>query len=272
MRTTFLAVIVMAVAAQGAAATTDFPAGNVFYVHRGSSLAHSSMTQAVELRPGGEWRGLFVLQWPSMGRPQQLGSAGEGTWTYESTGSATARVVLKYSDGAFADEVYLLQFTSQSEGTLDLRETPETGTFRLAPVSPPSSLANSSNRSWVRPDTAAFAGFVIAGSSSRVVLIRAVGPGLRRFGVVDCLAHPAVQVTRLGVQGVLGANVEWSAVEQMGEAITRTGALVGAFPLEAGSADSALILSLPPGPYVAEVTAGVAGEGGQVLLETYILP
>jgi hypothetical protein len=46
---------------------------------------------------------------------------------------------------------------------------------------------------------------------------------------------------------------------------------VGAFPLPPGSADSATLISLSPGPYTMEVS-GVGNETGVALAEIYELP
>ncbi|OYV02568.1 MAG: hypothetical protein CFE26_21965, partial [Verrucomicrobiales bacterium VVV1] len=69
---------------------------------------------------------------------------------------------------------------------------------------------------------------------------------------------------------VPGTNNDWS--DESAEAITRTAAAVGAFPLPAASKDAALILSLEPGAYVAQVTSPEVGDSGQALIEVYMLP
>jgi hypothetical protein len=47
--------------------------------------------------------------------------------------------------------------------------------------------------------------------------------------------------------------------------------LAGAFALTAGSADSAMVITLPPGAYTAEVS-GADGGTGVALVEIYELP
>jgi hypothetical protein len=97
------------------------------------------------------------------------------------------------------------------------------------------------------------AGFVISGGTNRV-LIRAVGATLQDFGVADA---------------VVAENDSWLSGAGA-DAIEATSAMVGAFPLPAGSQDAALLLSLPPGAYTAEV---VPAEGsGMVLLEIFDVP
>jgi hypothetical protein len=46
---------------------------------------------------------------------------------------------------------------------------------------------------------------------------------------------------------------------------------VGAFALPAGSRDAALVVSLPPGSYTAQVS-GVGGLTGDAIIEVYELP
>ena len=46
---------------------------------------------------------------------------------------------------------------------------------------------------------------------------------------------------------------------------------VGAFSLPAGSRDAALVVSLPPGSYTAQVS-GVGGLTGDAIIEVYELP
>ena len=47
---------------------------------------------------------------------------------------------------------------------------------------------------------------------------------------------------------------------------------VAAFPLTEGSKDSALVLSLPAGAYIADVSSLDPTESGEVLIEVYVLP
>jgi hypothetical protein len=46
---------------------------------------------------------------------------------------------------------------------------------------------------------------------------------------------------------------------------------VGAFGLAANSRDAALVMTLDPGPYTAQIRGGTATETGEVLLEVYFL-
>ncbi len=116
------------------------------------------------------------------------------------------------------------------------------------------------------------AGFVLSGSQSAQVLVRAVGPGLTAYGVANVLAQPTLSVTGGGGTLLLGTNTGWSsgsaaATTALSTAMTAS----GAFALKVGSADSAVLLSLPPGAYTAQVT-GPSSSSGSALVEVYLVP
>jgi len=109
-------------------------------------------------------------------------------------------------------------------------------------------------------------GFVIGGAQSRAVLIRAAGPALTGFGISSPLPHPSL--TLFSSEGYqFGANTGWSTAANA-SAITAAAAATYAFPFAAGSADSALLVTLAPGAYTAQVT-DASGSSGAVLVETY---
>jgi outer membrane protein assembly factor BamB len=116
------------------------------------------------------------------------------------------------------------------------------------------------------------AGILIAGftvnENTRAVLVRGVGPALGVFGVTDTLANPQLKIFQ-GSQ-LVAENDNWS-VPNNAAAITSAAAGVGAFALSAGSLDSALLLTLPPGSYTAQIS-GVNSTTGVALVEVYEVP
>jgi YVTN family beta-propeller protein len=110
------------------------------------------------------------------------------------------------------------------------------------------------------------AGFTIAGTAKRTVLIRAVGPGLTSFGVGGALRDPQAQLYRSGVSAPIAVNDDWDGPN--GAALRNAFAQAGAFALSAGSYDAALLASLDPGSYTAHVS-GYGGETGVALIEIY---
>ncbi len=130
----------------------------------------------------------------------------------------------------------------------------------------PSTLVNLSCRA--RVGTGAdvlIAGFAVGGTTPKRVLIRAVGPTLAALGVTGTLADPKLDLFRQGETVALASSDNWDA------ALAPTFANVGAFALGAGSRDAALVVTLPPGSYTAQVS-GVGNTAGVALVEVYELP
>ncbi|MFM8334857.1 MAG: hypothetical protein ACKODK_04805 [Opitutaceae bacterium] len=111
------------------------------------------------------------------------------------------------------------------------------------------------------------AGFVISGPESKPVLIRAIGPGLRDFGVASALPAPRLELLRGDTR--IAANTTWGTAPGSGE-IPNVAARAGAFALAAGSGDAVIVTTLPPGGYTAVATAA-DGRPGVCLVEVYDL-
>lgn len=127
----------------------------------------------------------------------------------------------------------------------------------------PSRLLNMSSRGTAGTgDNTQIVGFVVSSGEDKQVLIRAVGPGLADFNVAGFLADPSVTVFN-AAGDELGSNDNWVAAE-VGDAT----AAVGAFALGAGSADAAMVMTLPAGAYTAHV-GNTSGMDGVVLVEFF---
>ena len=130
-------------------------------------------------------------------------------------------------------------------------------------------LVNLSTRAYVGTGSGIeIAGFVVAGPSSEPVLLRAVGPTLASFGVSGPLAQPALSLFDQSGR-LIASNTGWSTASNSSQ-IAGGAAAAGAFPLPAGSADSALLVTLAPGRYTAQVS-GVGDAGGNALVEAYLV-
>lgn len=130
-----------------------------------------------------------------------------------------------------------------------------------------SRLTNISTRGRVGTDASTLiSGFVVAGAAPRQILIRAAGPALAGFGLADTVAAPILTVFDGGTRP-LAANTRWSTAANASD-ISTTAARVGAFPFASDSADSALLLTLPPGAYTAQI-AGAGDTTGLSLIEVY---
>jgi hypothetical protein len=115
------------------------------------------------------------------------------------------------------------------------------------------------------------AGFVISGSTSKTVLIRGSGPALTGFGVPGILPDPELQLYRSNTDGsstLLASDTGWGGDAQ----IAATAASVGAFSWgTVATPDSAILVTLPPGGYTAQVF-GASGDTGVGLVEIYDVP
>ncbi len=132
---------------------------------------------------------------------------------------------------------------------------------------PTSRLVNISTRAFVGTGEArAIPGFVIGGTGSKDLLIRAVGPTLAPFGVMEPLADPVLTLYDKA-DLAFETRDDWSSGADAAQ-IEATAAIVGAFALPAGSTDAAIVMSLSPDRFTAGVT-GKADATGISLVEIY---
>jgi arabinogalactan endo-1,4-beta-galactosidase len=110
------------------------------------------------------------------------------------------------------------------------------------------------------------AGFAIGGTTAKTVLLRASGPALGQFSVGGTLPDPQLQL--FSGSTMLASNNGWGGNTQ----ISATAASVGAFRwTSAASSDSAILVTLAPGAYTAQVS-GASGDTGVALVEVYEVP
>ena len=150
----------------------------------------------------------------------------------------------------------------------DLAVQLTTGTGLTAGAIQDRRLTNLSSR--VRSANAsdvAIAGFTIAGTAAKRVLIRAAGPTLGNLGVSGALTAPKLELFR--GSSVIETNSGWTTAANAA-AIAAAANSAGAFAFDAGSQDSAILTSLAPGGYTAQISSG-AGAAGVGLIEVYDL-
>jgi sugar lactone lactonase YvrE len=114
-------------------------------------------------------------------------------------------------------------------------------------------------------DDILIAGFSISGSTNRTVLIRAIGPTLATFKVPGALANPRLELYS-GANRIL-ENDDWGGTA----VLTTAFSAVAAFALPADSRDAAILVTLAPGSYTAQVS-GVGSTTGVALVEVYEVP
>jgi hypothetical protein len=163
---------------------------------------------------------------------------------------------------------WTIEYTSPGVGSFsDLRADRRRSTFITLRTR--GEMVNSSLRGYIAPGKTSIAGFVI--TRGGYVLIRAVGPGLKTFGVVDALPDPGLTLYRSD-----GRNVDsvgsWRTGRTPAYALTGVMEFLGAFPLSFDSDDAVLFASLEPGVY-SVVTRSISGtQQGEVLTEVYAMP
>ncbi|WP_442889508.1 MBG domain-containing protein [Congregicoccus parvus] len=114
-------------------------------------------------------------------------------------------------------------------------------------------------------------GFATEGDAPRRVLIRAVGPGLASLLGDAALVDPIVRVFTGDPAVLVAENDDWSS-DSDGALVEETAALVGAFALEPGSKDAALVFTVPPHTGYTIHVSGADGATGIVLAEIYEIP
>lgn len=116
-------------------------------------------------------------------------------------------------------------------------------------------------------DNILIAGFTVAGAGPKTLLIRAIGPTLgTTFNVPGVLQDPRLALYNQE-QTKLNENDDWGNDPALAAAFTA----VGAFNLGATTKDAALLVTLPPGGYTAQVS-GVGNTTGVALVEVYEVP
>jgi len=189
-------------------------------------------------------------------------AASVGAFAWKSPTSHDSALLESLTDGS-----YTVQLTGQSGDTgvalAEIYDLTPDGTY--TPTTP--RLVNVSARAQVGiGGNILIAGLVIGGSTAKTVLIRASGPALAPFGVPGTLPDPQLQL--YSGSTLIGSNRGWGGIRQVALAAASVGAFAWNSP---SSADSALLVTLPPGAYTAQVS-GAGGDTGVALVEVYEVP
>ncbi|MGD1029969.1 MAG: DUF1800 family protein [Opitutaceae bacterium] len=179
------------------------------------------------------------------------------------SGSKDAAIVTTLPQGAYTAQVT----GAGGDSGIALLEIYEVG---ATPAT--ARLINLSSRTFISSGAIATAGlFVGPGSGTRTLLIRGIGPTLASFGLTGVLSTPQIAVFNSSAT-VIASNVNWGTPVGAGAAspaaLSAAFAQSGAFPLPAGSNDSALILTAAPGSYTVQLS-GVGGATGVAMIEVY---
>jgi hypothetical protein len=130
-------------------------------------------------------------------------------------------------------------------------------------------LGNISTRAFVQTDdNVMIGGFIVGGTQSKRVIVRAIGPSLTQYGVPNALADPTLELHD-STGALIAANDNWPntiiggiITENQVRDILNSGLAPGE------RSESAIIAILPPGNYTA-IVRGVNDTIGAALVEVY---
>ena len=200
--------------------------------------------------------------WTTNANPAQITSVASQVGAFAfAAGSADCALIANLPAGAYTVQVSGVNGTT-GVALAEVYEVSSSGT----------SLINIATRAQVGTGgNILIPGFVIGGSGSEELLIRADGPALTQFGVGGALAQPSLSVFN-SAGAVIATNTGWGTNTSPTPAqIAGIESSVGAFALTSGSADSVLVVSLQPGAYTIQVS-GVGNTTGVALAEVYVVP
>lgn len=113
-------------------------------------------------------------------------------------------------------------------------------------------------------------GFIVQGpvGSTKKIMVRALGPFLTQFGIMDALANPTLEIRGAG-NAIIATNNDWETT-QLGGIITgdQAAEIQGSGLAPANDLESAIIANLAPGNYTA-VVRGVGNTIGTGIVDAY---
>lgn len=193
--------------------------------------------------------GLTIAANDDWGGSTQLSGAFNvvGAFPLVSSTSKDAALLTSLSPGTYT---VTMSGTGGSSGTaiLEIYEYPDSSAGRFSYLA-------------VRAPVQIIAGFVLGGGTTDTLLLRANGPSLNQAGTA-----PDPKLTLLNTSGVtLASNDNWGGDTTFANLF----AILGASPFGATSLDSALVTTLSPGNYTAQVSSSTGTSLGTALFEVF---
>jgi hypothetical protein len=169
------------------------------------------------------------------------------------------------SDDAGANVAYAATFNGE-EDVYYVRIPPSAAVAQI-------NLGNISTRSFVPTgDNVMIGGFIVQGTGSKSVIIRAIGPelGLPPYNIANALANPTLELHN-AAGTLIGSNDNWQTTI-LGGVITgnQVSDIQNSGLAPTVASESAIIADLPPGNYTA-IVRGVNNTTGVGLVEAYDL-
>jgi hypothetical protein len=145
------------------------------------------------------------------------------------------------------------------------------GRYCAEPPPIPARLGNISTRSFVQTgNNVMIGGFIVQGTQTKRVIIRAIGPELIQYGVPNPLYNPTLELHD-GTGALIASNDNWVSTI-IGGIITHNQVrdIMNSGHAPSDGRESAIIADLPPGNYTA-IVRGVDNMTGVALVEVYDL-
>jgi len=113
--------------------------------------------------------------------------------------------------------------------------------------------------------------FIVQGTATKRVIIRAIGPELTQYGVIGAMANPTLELHD-GTGTLIASNNNWQTTI-IGGIITssQVNDIQNSGYAPGDALECAMIVNLPPGNYTA-IVRGVNNTTGVALVEVYDLP
>jgi hypothetical protein len=110
-------------------------------------------------------------------------------------------------------------------------------------------------------------GIIVQGpsNSTKKIVVRAIGPSLRAFGIADALANPTLGIFNSS-NARIGSNDNWKTI-QVGGIVTSSqiAEINGSGVAPSNDLESAIVANLKPGAYTAVVRGARNGVGTGVV-------
>ncbi|MEI8090538.1 MAG: hypothetical protein WCG63_13205, partial [Opitutaceae bacterium] len=182
-------------------------------------------------------------------------------------GSKDAALVATLAPGGYTAQIADPSGSSSSSGTGTGVALAEIYDASINPNADYQRLVNISSRGKVTPDDGVLiGGFIVTGNSPKTLLIRGIGPALTSFGIAGALVDPSLTIYQ--DSKVIATNEGWASSAAIAAAAIQT----GAFTLPSGSKDAAVLLTLNPGAYTAQIKSAKNASSGVALIEIYEVP
>lgn len=165
--------------------------------------------------------------------------------------------IIEVADILGTPDTYLINVQAHTAARTATAEVVEEGQILL--LAPSTRQTNISSRARVAANEPMIAGFVISGTESKTVLVRALGPTLGTLGVEGSLNNPRLQLFKDGQP--VAENNDWR-FNQNSTAITATGLA------PTSNNEAAMLLTLAPGSYTA-IVRDEQGASGVALVDVF---